>query len=110
MNKFEVNELLDFYSCLLTEKQQEICNAYYHLDYSYQEIGENMNISRSAVYDAIKRCKQELMQYEEKLHLNALYKKRHTIYKKIKESNDVDSIHAYIDMLENEENGGNYEL
>lgn len=100
MNKFEVNELLDFYGCLLTEKQQKICDEYYRLDYSYQEIAENMQITRSAVYDTIKRCKQELQQYEQLLHLNKQYKYRQDIYTKILECADVNQIHQYIQKLE----------
>ena len=55
MDKFEMNELLDFYGGLLTENQQKISNDYFREDYSYQEIAENMSISRTAVYDTIKR-------------------------------------------------------
>ena len=43
MDKFEMNELLDFYGGLLTENQQKISNDYFREDYSYQEIAENMN-------------------------------------------------------------------
>ena len=85
MDKFEMNELLDFYGGLLTENQQKISNDYFREDYSYQEIAENMNISRTAVYDTIKRVKQELENYESILGCNKAYKNRCTIYKKIKE-------------------------
>ena len=109
MDKFEVNELLDFYGGLLTDKQQKICNDYFREDYSYQEIAENNNISRTAVYDTIKRVKIELIQYESILKCNESFKKRLKIYEKIKECTDNKSVLSYIEELENNENGGNYE-
>lgn len=109
MNKFEVNELLDFYSSLLTDKQREICHEYFNEDLSYQEIAEEMNISRTAVYDTVKTVKQELQKYEEKLGLLSSYKKRSSLYEKIRECTDDTSILSYIDDLEKNENGGYYE-
>lgn len=109
MNKFEVNELLDQYIGLLTDKQQEICEEYFQNDLSYQEIAEEMNISRSAVYDTIKRSKEELMHYEEVLHCNAFQKERVKIYKKILEETDEDKIHHLIHTLIEKEESGNYE-
>lgn len=109
MNKFEVNELLDFYAPLLTEKQREISNEYYREDFSYQEIAEEMNISRTAVYDTVKTVKQELQKYEDKLGLLASFKKRSSIYENMKKCTDNVSILSYIDDLEKNEYGGNYE-
>lgn len=109
MDKFEMNELLDFYGGLLTENQQKISNDYFREDYSYQEIGENMNISRTAVYDTIKRVKQELENYESILGCNKAYKNRCTIYKKIQESTTDENVLSYIKELESNENGGYYE-
>ncbi len=109
MDKFLVNELLDFYGGLLTENQQKICNDYFREDYSYQEIAENNKVSRTAVYDTIKRVKQELETYESILKCNESFKKRQSIYDKIRESTEDPSILSYIDALENSEIGGNYE-
>ena len=109
MDKFEINELLDFYGGLLTEKQREICNDYFSLDYSYQEIADNRNISRTAVYDTIKRVKTELLHYEKVLGCHAAYKNRMNIYENIKESTDNATVLSYVEALENSENGGNYE-
>lgn len=83
-NKIYLNSLLDFYGKLLTEKQQEICNYYYAEDFSLNEIAEIENISRSAVYDTVRRCRKELDAYEDKLHLYAHYKKRMTLYEEMK--------------------------
>lgn len=83
-NKIFTNALLDFYGELLTENQRRICRYYYEEDLSLQEIAELENISRSAVYDTIKRCRHELNHYEEVLHLYENWKKRNALYQKIK--------------------------
>lgn len=66
----EINDLLEFYSPLLTSKQQEYMQLYYGDDYSLGEIAENFGVSRQAVYDNIRRTEQILREYEEKLHLH----------------------------------------
>ena len=48
-DRFEINDLLDAYGVLLTEKQQKIADLYFHEDCSYQEIAEMEGISRAAV-------------------------------------------------------------
>lgn len=64
-----MNELLDRYEALLTEKQLDVMNLYYKEDLSYQEIADDLDISKSAVYDIIKRVTQNLQDYEHKLGL-----------------------------------------
>jgi predicted DNA-binding protein YlxM (UPF0122 family) len=66
---FEITMLLDFYGQMLTQKQQNIINMYYCDDYSLAEIAENLLISRQGVYDNIKRTRQTLKEYEDKLGL-----------------------------------------
>ena len=60
----EMNEYLDWYGELLTEKQQDICDLYFKEDFSLSEISENYDISRAAVLDTIKRSKKLLEDYE----------------------------------------------
>lgn len=84
----EINELLDFYETLLTQRQQEIMTMYYRDDFSLAEIAEDTQTSRSAVYDLIKRCERALRQYEEKLMLVEKYHQRIRIYQQIIERND----------------------
>lgn len=65
----EINILYDFYGFLLSEKQQRIIEMYYLEDLTLSEIGENLNISRQAVHDTLKRSEKSLYGYEEKLEL-----------------------------------------
>ena len=64
-----INNLLDLYKDLLTDKQQEIMDIYYLYDLSLSEIAQDTNTTRAAVYDLIKRTSKTLENYEEKLHL-----------------------------------------
>ena len=61
--------LKDFYGPLLTEKQQHILALYYENDLSFSEIAEEMQISRQAVYDLVRRAEGLLENYESKLGL-----------------------------------------
>lgn len=79
-NKIFLNALLDYYECLLTDHQKEICEAYYREDASLNEIAASFGTSRAAVYDTVMRCRHELEEYEEKLHLLAMDKKRNALY------------------------------
>lgn len=63
--------LYDLYGCLLTEKQQSMFDLYYLEDYSFGEIADRYEISRTAVFDLIKRTEQLLEKYESKMHLAA---------------------------------------
>jgi len=61
--------MFDFYGPLLTERQQDIYEMYYAQDMSLGEIGEQLGISRQAVYDIIKRSSAQLEEFEDKLGL-----------------------------------------
>ena len=62
-----LNRLYSIYKQMLTEKQNEILALYLEEDFSLGEISEELNISRQAVHDAIKRSEQLLQDYEAKL-------------------------------------------
>lgn len=59
--------LCQFYGKLLTEKQYEVLDDYYNNDLSLSEIAENLEITRQAVRDNIKKGENKLLEYEEKL-------------------------------------------
>ncbi len=99
----EMNSLLDFYDSLLTEKQLNVMNLYYKEDFSLAEIAEEMNISRAAVSDHLKRSMQILEDYESKLKLVQKYEKRIKIYDKIKEINNQ-KVNILIERLEQIDN------
>ena len=61
--------LFDFYGVLLTDRQREMMELYYREDLSLGEIAGKYEISRQAVYDAIKRSEKTLKRFEKKLGL-----------------------------------------
>ncbi len=106
-NRNRYNELFDFYGSLLTERQRDIFTYYYREDYSLAEIAESEGVSRAAVSDALKRCREELLSYEERLHLFASFEKRMQLYEKIKQLTTSQQIHDLLDeCIDTEIEGG----
>lgn len=64
-----VNDLIDLYGSLLTDNQLNILELYYMEDLSLKEISEELNVSRNAVYDSLKRSLNILEDYDSKLKL-----------------------------------------
>lgn len=65
----EIVMLYDLYGTLLTENQKNVIELYYYEDLSLGEISENLQISRQAVRDSLKRAENILYNLEEKLSL-----------------------------------------
>ncbi len=65
----EAGKLLDYYGCLLNEKQNRALTLYYNEDLSLSEIAEIMNISRQAVHEQIKNGIKSLLAFEDRLAL-----------------------------------------
>ena len=61
--------LLDLYGPLLTDHQRHILHLAWELDWSYGEIAARERVSRTAVYDVIRRTVMVLDGYEQKLGL-----------------------------------------
>ena len=102
-DKFEISVLIDNYGVLLTEKQRLIMEYYFNDDLSLAEIAENEGITRQGVLDIIKRCKQTLFEYEDKLQLikkiTVLKEKTNSIDQSIKSDTIVSELVEYIDNL-----------
>ena len=63
-------ELFELYQGLLTERQREIFSCHYCLDLSLSEIAEPDGNTRQSVYAVVKKVKEKLDEYEEKLKIN----------------------------------------
>lgn len=66
---FEINMLMDFYKNLLSVKQQKVLSMYYDYDYSLTEIADQLDISKQAVSNNIKRAELRLRFFEKNLKL-----------------------------------------
>ncbi len=94
-----LNALFDLYGELLSNKQKTIFKYYYEDNLSLSEIATNLNVSRNAIFDTIKKVENYLDDYENKiglynkiknnkLELKKLYEEKHIddyAYKKLKE-------------------------
>lgn len=65
----KISILCQIYGKLLTKKQYQVLDDYYNNDLSLSEIAENLNITRQAVRDNIKKGENKLFEYEEKLNV-----------------------------------------
>jgi uncharacterized protein len=61
--------LLDLYGSLLTDHQRHVMHLAFELDWSYGEIARSQGVSRTAVYDVVRRTCASLDDYERKLGL-----------------------------------------
>lgn len=64
-----LNALYDFYGDLLSDNQKKSFVYYYRYDLSLSEISETIGISRQGVSDNLKRARNELENFEDKLGL-----------------------------------------
>lgn len=83
---YEISILLDFYGQLLTARQFEILDMHCNSDYSLGEIAEELGISRQGVHDGVRKGKEALLSYEERLGLAARFKTQEEGMKKALES------------------------
>ena len=68
--------LYDFYGELLTERQKELFESYYHENLSLREMGELYSITPQAAYDNIRRTVNMMETYELKLGILSKHKKQ----------------------------------
>ena len=93
-----VNDLIDLYGNLLTSNQLNILELYYMEDLSLKEIAEDLNVSRNAVHDSLKRSVMILEDYEEKLKLIEKEKIKRELLENFDKLSS-DEIRKYIDKL-----------
>lgn len=65
-----ISKLFYCYQSLLTDKQKEYYELYFEEDLSFQEIADQKQISKAAVYDAVNKITNILNDFENKLHFN----------------------------------------
>ena len=96
-----VNLLMDCYVDLLTPKQQNYLSLYYEEDLSLAEIAEDLDVSRNAVYDNLKRAVALLEDYESKLHLLEKHVQRTDLIAKIEtqQGTSREQLNDYLEML-----------
>ena len=74
-------KLFDLYSGLLTDNQRELFYMHYCLDLSFAEIAEETGTARQSVFDAIKKVKEKLSEYENILKLERKFENLKTFAK-----------------------------
>ena len=91
-----MNNLFDAYGTLLTKRQYEILSLYFQEDLSYSEIGENLEISRAAVMDAVHRGTDLLEKYEKNIGMVSL---KETMYDILENTNELEALKEKIASL-----------
>jgi predicted DNA-binding protein YlxM (UPF0122 family) len=97
-----INVLLDWYANLLTPNQRAIAAMHFREDYSLAEIADHNGISRSAVYDTLRRVEKILEDTESKLQCAAKYRTRTTLYQKLGELKSAEVDEILHQLFENE--------
>lgn len=78
--------LYDYYGELLTEKQQLYFEEYYFNNLSLQEIADNYEVSRNAVFNSLKEIEKKLENYEDVLKLYEKGKKIESLIENLDEN------------------------
>ncbi|MBO4412779.1 MAG: HTH domain-containing protein [Clostridia bacterium] len=60
-------DLFELYGKLLPPSQMEVANMYFNEDLTISEIAENLNVSRQAIFDSLKKSEKKLVQIEDKV-------------------------------------------
>jgi len=68
-DRLRIIRLFDAYGRLLTTRQQRLLRLYFHDDLSLSEIADLFDVTRQAVYDALRRSTVELERVETLLRI-----------------------------------------
>lgn len=93
----EYIELFEIYKDLLTDKQRELFSSHYLYDLSLSEIAEQEGGSRQSVYDAVKKVKKKLSEYEKALKLR---EKNKALYRLVNDTSDEQTRKALMEILD----------
>ncbi len=89
--------LLDIYQTLLNDNNKIIFKLYYEENLTFQEIADNLNVSKSYIGKIIKNTQKKLNDYERKLNV---YKNKE-ILKELLKIDDIKIIKKkLIDLIE----------
>ncbi len=75
-----MNVLLILRAPLLTERQRDVFCMYFQEDLSLGEIGEQLDVSRQAIHDLLKRVEAIMEDFEDKLRLVSRHEQRRLLY------------------------------
>ena len=95
---FYYTELFEIYKSILTEKQKEVFEMHFLLDFSLSEISEEKGISRQNVNDAIKSAKRKLNELESTLKLKQKHDALKELEKNVKDDKTADEIKRIINL------------
>ena len=95
---FYYAELFEIYKSLLTEKQKEVFEMHFLLDFSLSEISEEKGISRQNVNDAIKGAKKKLDELETLLKLKQKHDALKELEKNVTDNKTAEEIKRIISL------------
>ena len=95
---FYYAELFEIYKSLLTEKQKEVFEMHFLLDFSLSEISEEKGISRQNVNDAIKGAKKKLDELESLLKLKQKHDALKELEKNVTDNKTAEEIKRIINI------------
>lgn len=102
-DRIRLAEMLSVYGTMLTDKQFKGLSMHFDDDFSLSEIGEELGVSRQAVYDLLSRGRQKLEEYEAELGVVDFRRKQRTaltcIYREIENLADGDNDEAVAGIL-----------
>ncbi len=93
----EYIELFEIYKELLTEKQRELFSSHYLFDLSLAEIAEEDGGTRQSVYDAVKKVKKKLLEYEKALGIKERKQKLFWLLSDIKDEKTATALREILE-------------
>lgn len=80
---FNKSILFDLYGGILNQKEQEVFKFHIIEDLSFNEIGEELSITRQGAYDIYKKADKKLKDIDDKIQLSKRFKNIESFAKEI---------------------------